>query len=284
MSAAKAVETPIKFKPLISNAKMWQVYTDMLKAQLFDARVESSSVLGEVQGVRTGLREEAMLAALIGGLGKRDILVARKHDLNASLLRGRSIASVLGQALTRDDRSTRAVVQASEDATLFTGATAEMATFAAGVATGAQTLPADGSSQRITLALLGNVTSASTIETALRIAGHTHLPLILVFRSNGTKRAVFTRETLHGVPHIPVDGQDAVAMMRVAQEAVGRARTGIGSVLVECRFLPGLPAPVAAMKQHLEAKNLWDEARNHQIETAFAAELNISFRAMQNTR
>jgi TPP-dependent pyruvate/acetoin dehydrogenase alpha subunit len=37
-----------------------------------------------------------------------------------------------------------------------------------------------------------------------------------------------------GVPGIPVDDGDAVALYRVAQESMGRTRGGDGPVLIEC--------------------------------------------------
>jgi acetoin:2,6-dichlorophenolindophenol oxidoreductase subunit alpha len=37
-----------------------------------------------------------------------------------------------------------------------------------------------------------------------------------------------------GVPGIPVDSGDAVALYRVAQESLGRTRGGDGPVLIEC--------------------------------------------------
>jgi TPP-dependent pyruvate/acetoin dehydrogenase alpha subunit len=37
-----------------------------------------------------------------------------------------------------------------------------------------------------------------------------------------------------GVPGIPVDAGDAVALYRVAQESLGRTRGGDGPVLIEC--------------------------------------------------
>jgi TPP-dependent pyruvate/acetoin dehydrogenase alpha subunit len=37
-----------------------------------------------------------------------------------------------------------------------------------------------------------------------------------------------------GVPGIPVDAGDAVALYRVAQESMGRTRGGDGPVLIEC--------------------------------------------------
>jgi TPP-dependent pyruvate/acetoin dehydrogenase alpha subunit len=36
------------------------------------------------------------------------------------------------------------------------------------------------------------------------------------------------------VPGIPVDADDAVALYRVAQESIGRARIGGGAALMEC--------------------------------------------------
>ena len=38
----------------------------------------------------------------------------------------------------------------------------------------------------------------------------------------------------HGLPGIAVDVNDAVAIYRVAQEAIGRARNGGGAALIEC--------------------------------------------------
>ena len=38
----------------------------------------------------------------------------------------------------------------------------------------------------------------------------------------------------YGVPGIPVDADDAVALYRVAQESIGRARIGGGAALMEC--------------------------------------------------
>ena len=43
-----------------------------------------------------------------------------------------------------------------------------------------------------------------------------------------------TRTSGWGVPGIPVDAGDAVAMYRVAQESMGRTRGGDGPVLIEC--------------------------------------------------
>jgi TPP-dependent pyruvate/acetoin dehydrogenase alpha subunit len=62
----------------------------------------------------------------------------------------------------------------------------------------------------------------------------------------------------YGVPGIPVDLGDAVALYRVAQESMGRTRGGDGPVLIECREFrvegkSGRPPiePLAQMREFL---------------------------------
>jgi acetoin:2,6-dichlorophenolindophenol oxidoreductase subunit alpha len=62
-----------------------------------------------------------------------------------------------------------------------------------------------------------------------------------------------------GLPGIPVDASDVVALYRVTQEAIGRIRIGGGAVVIECGTLPGhgkLPDPLQAMKSFLIEKKI----------------------------
>ena len=51
---------------------------------------------------------------------------------------------------------------------------------------------------------------------------------------SGEKRGVSAKTARWGVPGIPVDAGDAVALYRAAQESLGRTRGGDGPVLLEC--------------------------------------------------
>jgi TPP-dependent pyruvate/acetoin dehydrogenase alpha subunit len=60
-----------------------------------------------------------------------------------------------------------------------------------------------------------------------------------------------------GVPGIPVDASDAVALYRVAQESIGRIRGGGGAVVIDCVAYPAdgkVLDPVAQMKSFVLEK------------------------------
>ncbi len=60
------------------------------------------------------------------------------------------------------------------------------------------------------------------------------LPAAKVARGAGVAK-LSDKARRYGVPGIPVDLGDAVALYRVAQESMGRTRGGDGPVLIECR-------------------------------------------------
>ena len=90
-----------------------------------------------------------------------------------------------------------------------------------------------------------------------------------------------TKSTALGVPGIPVDASDAIALYRVAQESIGRARAGGGPALMECMrinaagLLKGpLIDPVPAMSAMLLKRGVCDERWLASIVPAFQARLD----------
>jgi pyruvate dehydrogenase E1 component alpha subunit len=60
------------------------------------------------------------------------------------------------------------------------------------------------------------------------------------------------------LPSISVDGNDVVAVYRVATEAIAHARKGHGPTLIDCQLVnPG--DPLQNMKKYLMRKGLVDE-------------------------
>jgi len=76
----------------------------------------------------------------------------------------------------------------------------------------------------------------------LSLASTLELPVIFVVLPDGSGKKkkrdradpLTTKARSCGVPGIPVDASDAVALYRVAQESIGRTRGNGGPVLVEC--------------------------------------------------
>jgi acetoin:2,6-dichlorophenolindophenol oxidoreductase subunit alpha len=74
----------------------------------------------------------------------------------------------------------------------------------------------------------------------LELVSKLDLPMIIVVlpaimqKKKGSVTNLSSRARLWGLPGIPVDASDAVALYRVAQESLGRTRMGGGPVLIEC--------------------------------------------------
>ena len=124
------------------------------------------------------------------------------------------------------------------------------------------------------------VLTLSAWKPILRLAATPAAPILFVMlpasKNPGQLSLV---ATTCGVPGIPVDAADAVALYRVAQESMLRIRSGGGPVLMECIpfELPGrkiAPAdPVSNMRESLIRRKLADDAWFLSVEARFAARL-----------
>lgn len=100
------------------------------------------------------------------------------------------------------------------------------------------------------------------------------------------------------LPCFVVDRNDAVAVYRVAQEAIRRARQGHGPAFIECRTcaapsrsIPtaaltrdGLEDPLTRMEAHLRSKNLWSDKWKTRLVEKFTWQLDQAYRALQAGR
>ncbi len=97
---------------------------------------------------------------------------------------------------------------------------------------------------------------------ALSLAAAHNLPILFVFlnvaaapATPGDDSAISIKRKGHPLPVINVDGNDVVAVYRVASEAVAHARRGNGPTLIDCRL--SIPAdPLESMQKYLIGKGL----------------------------
>lgn len=110
---------------------------------------------------------------------------------------------------------------------------------------------------------------------AATVAAAERLPLIFVASRklnsmNAAGSSIFReRASAYGIPGITVDGNDVVAVWRVAQESIHRARSGAGPTLIDSEVLDSQAAtngsveswaPLQRMQHYLEKRRLWDES------------------------
>ena len=90
----------------------------------------------------------------------------------------------------------------------------------------------------------------------------------------------------YGIPGITVDGDDVVAVWRVAQESIHRARSGAGPTLIECRSSRRPVStngrhdrdPLAHMERYLKKRGLWDPAWQREIAAQFTSEVSAAIK------
>ncbi|MGA2370554.1 MAG: thiamine pyrophosphate-dependent enzyme [Candidatus Korobacteraceae bacterium] len=118
---------------------------------------------------------------------------------------------------------------------------------------------------------------------ALKFAGVHKLPILYVVKSGATHEQLSGGQAAYleqfsfmardyGFPGIVVDGRDVVAVWRVAQESIHRARNGAGPTLIECRT-DAARDPLEHMEHYMRKRNLWDEEWKEKTEAGIAGEI-----------
>lgn len=83
---------------------------------------------------------------------------------------------------------------------------------------------------------------------------------------------------VHGVPSMMVDAADAVAVYRVAYEAIVRARQARGATLLRCGLHSQGVDSIAEMERYLMSKGIAAETHKKQMIASFNRELDLATR------
>ncbi len=124
-----------------------------------------------------------------------------------------------------------------------------------------------------------------TWHDALKFAAVHKLPIVFVIENGIATQPSSKDEAPHlesfsflardyGFPGILVDGKDAVAVRRVAEEAIHRARIGSGPTLIDCRT-DSPRDPLEHMEHYLRKRHAWDDTWRKKLESQIAAELAL---------
>jgi hypothetical protein len=230
--------------PLTPNAKLRQIYRAMVRARTLARALPA--------GRRDGLGLEACLVSASVDLGPGDLVSDAIGGGVVEFLRGAGLGAVLrpGKAkrgpVADCGAATRLpggmgiaeriwVALGAAAAVKAAGAQAKVEAKAAGTTAGES--PKDTQVVVVVYVLAGEV-SAAVWRKALTFAAKRELPVVFVVLpargGKGRAGGVIALAQRCRVPGIPVDADDAVAIYRVAQESIGRARIGGGAALMEC--------------------------------------------------
>jgi TPP-dependent pyruvate/acetoin dehydrogenase alpha subunit len=252
--------------PLIPNKKLRQLFVAMVEMRVLDEHVARVQ-----RGVKARRRmvstrgEEACRVSLGIELVAGDLVSDAAVGVAMGLVAGEKVGALLRQVAASGSSVTAAGRQVPwiEDV-------GDRLRMAMGAALAFKTLKQVNVVEAFVRA--GEV-SNGTWRRVLALASKLELPIIFVVLQEGaekkTKRkaagvlSALARSC--GVPGIPVDASDAVALYRVAQESLGRMRGGDGPVLVECVALAvkgrrGVVDPLVQMREFLLGRKVCSEA------------------------
>jgi pyruvate dehydrogenase E1 component alpha subunit len=274
-----AAETESGFS-LVSNRKLEEIYAAMLRMRILAARSGSNT-----GGAKLPAGREAIVASVTIDLLPDDTVLVSPQDLLPGFLRGVPLQAILtGQC---NGHPCFLAPQAGAAARFNLGLNAALA----GKVNGNNNIA-------VVFAEAREAVSVPARE-ALTFATAQQLPLILVCDSMaeaGRSRAASAadRATAWGAPGIAVDGNDAVAVYRVACESISRARKGRGPTLIDCRSFrihtplatsSAKPAnarkaasqddPIAQMEKYLANKGIFRTEQKASIGDGFIQHLDF---------
>ena len=240
--------------PLLSHARLREMYTALLEVRGLGSRKASG------RGFERGM-EACWVGSAIGlrdGDGEGDFASAGTVGTALDLVLGLKLRNALGG----DTASTR--LRGSELKT------SERLWFALGAASKLAGHKAVG----VVYAGNGELTAAKW-KLVLSEAQRMELPLVFVtIPAKGDNAGTAALADKCKLPGIPVDAVDAVAMYRVAQESIGRARAGGGPALIEAVRFPGSADPVKMLRRQLMAKRVaterWADALEQKVRSRLA--------------
>ncbi len=293
----------------LDSDKLRQLYATMLRCRM---AAERARLLAKEDIVASDLgvsgQEAAEVGALIDLLGD-DCVAPGRRDLAACLIRGWPLKAIFTRLYER------ALYPASEalppptrsyDCQTMISPAFALSTQLNLVTGVAWALKRHGRPNVAVTFSGDDSASLGFWRDALKFCAAHRLPMVHIIYNNAGDGSVSARLLLAedapakgnhlSLPAFNVDGSDVVAVYRVAQEAIRRARQGYGPALIECQTYrwcsrletdsssqrPGAVEleqsadPIARMEAYLQQKRLWSDKWKQKLAARFSKDLDAA--------
>ncbi len=248
------------------------LYASLLRCRLAHEQARRSS--GDYD---LAIGHEAVIVGPTAELSAEDTIASCARNLAALVARGLPLASLLADPRSGEPAS-KPVLLPSLPEDPFN------------LATGIALAYKLEKQRRVVVAFCPQESPAlETWQEALKFAGVHKLPVIYVIKNGIADQQSSSDHAPHleafsfmardyGYPGIIVDGQDVVAVWRVAHESIHRARNGSGPTLIDCRT-DAKRDPLAHMEHYMRKRNVWDEGWRKQLEEEIRSEIEKAARS-----
>jgi TPP-dependent pyruvate/acetoin dehydrogenase alpha subunit len=238
---------------LISNDKLFQLYAAMLKCRLLDERLRARANGSPRGATLAATGHEAATVGAAFDLLPEDTFISAHCDLLPCLLQGVPLETLLATAWELSAHRPQ-----SDSLKLATHAAIAHKRSKTG---------------RVAVAILPTASApVNRPQKTLSFAGVQNLPLVVV----SWRKSIPMQPKTRDFPAITVDGNDAVAVYRVASEAIAHARKGSGPTLIESVGWK-VSDPILNMEHYLTRKGLPTRSFTTRLAARFNRELDAAF-------
>jgi pyruvate dehydrogenase E1 component alpha subunit len=267
------------------------LYSVLLKTRLLQDEVISLIRAGRIPGtVVPLLGGEATEVGSCIGLQSDDSFSSTQPKLATAVVRGVPLDQIFQQLLRVAEEDSAAVIHAPECFQIVpqTLSITGQLDIAAGIALAYRNL----AKANVVVALVDDGLAAlGSWHEAADLASRYRLPLVVIAENPSNPRSnrdgtvghgedLRDRADAYGFPGITVDGNDPIAVWRVTQESIHRARTGAGPTLIESRTwrwytgnessnghkllhpssTRGQSDPLNHMEHYMKKRSLWNQS------------------------
>jgi TPP-dependent pyruvate/acetoin dehydrogenase alpha subunit len=274
-----AKAAPAWENPLVPNAVQREIYRKMVEIRLLSALDPRSA--GKPNRLPSIWGQEACRVGVVQGLTADDLVMDSYSGGLIDHLQGAKLPDVV-RAFRAEARGKKTANVKGAPKQLRTHIEDAEERLFAGIGA-ALLLKRAGGKSVAAIFVRSREASNGVLRRAFTLAAERELPVIIVALAKAGdgegKSGVSKIAQRCGVPGIAVDGADAIALYRVAQESLERVRGGGGPVLIECVpfHVQGerrvTADPVAQMHEYLLQRGISTAAWMNDVKKRFEARL-----------
>jgi hypothetical protein len=249
---------------LISGEKFRQLYAALVKYELIEKRLHSSS---------TSIDGAPFAVGIMLDLDREDTVVLGPRSFAANFIKGVPISVLLDHRNSGGNPASFAYSAVNALTPAAPSAFAQV-----GLATGAALSNKMAANRKVAVAFIDSgVTALVECRVALELASAHKLPAVYVIQANPDRKlAKVLIEISEMVPVITVDAHDVVAVYRVAQESIARARDGDASLIVCVPYHGTTDSARVDMERYLTGKKLFRNRWKDQAIAEFDREMSAA--------
>lgn len=236
----------------ISQKTYLDMYYFMKLGRALEERLEMLYRTGQIpSAIYLGRGQEASTVGVASALKSEDVLATTHRDIIAQLPKGMDVKLIMAQHFGKATSPTKGKGEDNYLGDLNKGilTSVSMLPDFYPVATGAALAFKYKGEKRVALAFSGEgATSRGDFHEALNMAAVMELPVVFVVINNQFAYSTpFYKETkvknvadkaaAYAMPGVVVDGNDVLAVYKVAKKAIEAARAGKGPTLIECKTM-----------------------------------------------